>query len=645
MHAPAGCIQLVALLEAEAKEQLQAQLLHTALQQRLPANMELRALQLLPADALTPAAAAAATVAAAGAGGGVWCEPPALLSARTQAAGAATAPQELQLRAPPGLLAAVSAAGRGLRVVVTDGGSPAPVVDWAAAPGSDAWPADGVLRLQLPACEGPLVMLHLLSTAGAVTGAGGAAAEHAADELLGTAAVLALPERAACLEVEGMFALMQKQVLEEEGGAQQPPAALDVQAAARSVFGNQLRAFVLDYGQLLAPGRSTHDQQLVRHMQTFLAVQGMRSCLQLLRSAGVAVGAQGRAQAARDGGRGDGGGRGAGGSMDGGGSRRSSGSSASAASTGGSASSLAAPSLDPAPAPPLPPFDTPAPADSPRQHPPALCDTPARTGSPQPPTTPTTPAAAGRRDSAASLLQIAAAPAEEQAYRRWRQQQRSALLDWVALCTQAALVLLPAAMVCAHGPRRLSLSGGAQVPVAALVAAWAALGQAPAALRVAAPAAYARHRDAVWALSLLAAALALAAVPALCGLSQPSLPALVFNEMVMPGVMVYLVLPLLLQLQPGWQLLTSAGHCICLSVSIAASSQGQRAHAMGVAGHGLLLVASIVLAYLLDARSREKWLRSRLLAAGAGQVSGASSAAGGLLALAAGSPGKKGWDA
>ena len=282
----AGCIQVVTLLKAAGGGQLSAEWLQDAVQQRLPADMQLRAFRLV---ALPAVAAAQAADDVAGPGG-VWCQPVAFPAAAVAVAAAAAVPaadQALTLHVPPQLLAATAAAGRGVRVVVCD--SATLVLDQTMGADDDAaWSADGSLRLQLPPCEGPLVLLHLLSTAGAA-----AAGEHAADVLLATAALLALPEQAACSEVNRLFEVMQ-QKLEPAGQSQGDGSAL---SAAPLVFNSQLRAFVLDYGHLLAPGRRA-SPQLTRHLQTFLALQDMHSCLQLLRSAGVTVNGQQVAAAA-----------------------------------------------------------------------------------------------------------------------------------------------------------------------------------------------------------------------------------------------------------------------------------------------------------------------------------------------------------
>ena len=259
---------MVTLLKVEGgSSQLSDELLRDVLRQHLPANVQLTACRLMP-PAAEPAAAAA----------GVWCQPAAFPAA--QAAGPADSPQELTLHLPQQLLAATAAAGRGVRIVVADGPKLAAVLDHSIRAGDAAWPGDGALRLQLPPCQGPLVLLHLLSTAPA------GAAQHAADELLGTAALLALPSAPACSEVNSMFDRMLHAVKAQGHLA-------DQQNAAARVFNHQLRAFVMDCAQLLAPGSTQEQQQpLARHMQTFLALQDMRACLQLLRAAGVQVGAQ-----------------------------------------------------------------------------------------------------------------------------------------------------------------------------------------------------------------------------------------------------------------------------------------------------------------------------------------------------------------
>ena len=261
---------MVALLRAQGGGQLTAEQLRDALQQHLPANMQLRACTalMLPAAPPTPAAP----------GANVWCRPVAFLAA--QAAGPAGRPQELTLHVSQQLLAATAAAGRGVRIVVSDSTQSA-VLDCSLWAGDAAWPGDGALRLQLPPCQGPLVLLYLLSTAPA------GAAQHAADELLATAALLALPSAPACSEVNSMFDRMQQEVQAQAQGA-----ASELASPAH-VFNHQLRAFVMDCAQLLAPGSTQEQQQpLARHMQTFLALQDMRACLQLLRAAGVQVGAQ-----------------------------------------------------------------------------------------------------------------------------------------------------------------------------------------------------------------------------------------------------------------------------------------------------------------------------------------------------------------
>jgi hypothetical protein len=275
----AGCVQVLALLKEAAGSQLTAEQLRDALQRHLPDNMQLMACRLLPLAA-EPAAAAAAAQATAG----VWCQPAAFLAAKP-----AGSPQELTLHVPQQLLAATAAAGRGVRIVVSDGGTSAAVLDRSIRVGDAAWPGDGALRLQLPPCQGPLVLLHLLSTAPA------GAAQHAADELLGTAALLALPSAPACSEVNSMFDRMQQEVQAQAQGADDAPSA------AAHVFNHQLREFVMDCVQLLAPDSSPEEQDLARHMQTFLALHGMRACLQLQRAAGVHLRVQtAETQAAKD---------------------------------------------------------------------------------------------------------------------------------------------------------------------------------------------------------------------------------------------------------------------------------------------------------------------------------------------------------
>ena len=260
---------MVALLRAQGGGQLTAEQLRDALQQHLPANMQLRACTalMLPAAPPTPAAP----------GANVWCRPVAFLAA--QAAGPAGRPQELTLHVSQQLLAATAAAGRGVRIVVSDSTQSA-VLDCSLWAGDAAWPGDGALRLQLPPCQGPLVLLYLLSTAPA------GAAQHAADELLATAALLALPSAPACSEVNSMFDRMQQEVQAQAQGA-----ASELASPAH-VFNHQLRAFVMDCVQLLAPSSSPEEQdvaRLARHMQTFLVLHGLRACLQLLRAAGVRV--------------------------------------------------------------------------------------------------------------------------------------------------------------------------------------------------------------------------------------------------------------------------------------------------------------------------------------------------------------------
>jgi hypothetical protein len=270
-------MQVMALLNSEGDEQLCAELVRDVVQQQmLPADMQLCECKLM---LLADATVAAASQLAAAPGGGVWCQPAAFTAA--QAAGPAGSPQELMLHVPQQLLAVTAAAGRGVRVVLSDGATSAAVLDRKIAADDAAWPRDGVLRLQLPPCQGPLVLLHLLSTAPA------GAAQHAADELLATAALLALPSAPACSEVNSMFDRMQQEV--QAQAQAQAQGAADGLLSASLVFNNHLRAFVMDCVQLLAPGSSPEEQDLERHMQTFLALHGMHSCLQLLRAAGVHV--------------------------------------------------------------------------------------------------------------------------------------------------------------------------------------------------------------------------------------------------------------------------------------------------------------------------------------------------------------------
>ena len=217
---------------------------------------------------------------------------------------------------------------------------------------------------------------------------------------------------------------------------------------------------------------------------------------------------------------------------------------------------------------------------------------------------PTAPAPCSWRRLASSCLFGFPAPAQERAYHLWKR-RRVALLSSVALCAKAALVLLPASAVWLHV--LLHMHGAAAATVLALTAAWAAAGQLPAVVRAARPAAYARHHDTLWALSSLASASIITCVPAFQALASFQLPGIMFRNMVMPALMVYLVLPLLLQLPPAWQLLASAAHSVNITVSVAMAAQGS--FPIGTAGHAVLIAASVGIACVMEARSRAGWLR------------------------------------
>jgi hypothetical protein len=190
-------------------------------------------------------------------------------------------------------------------------------------------------------------------------------------------------------------------------------------------------------------------------------------------------------------------------------------------------------------------------------------------------------------------------PLQEQAFQDWKR-EHLAELDGCALWAQALLVLLPACVLLLHG--LLWMRGGRGVTVAAVTALWAAVGHVPAVMRMWLPAIYAQHHDAIWALSTLAGATIALALPA-CGLLPYfQLPGLLFRNMLAPAVIFYFVLPALLQLSPGWQLLASIAGYITMSVSIAIAAEG--AFPMGPGGHVALVAASVAIACAMEWRNR-----------------------------------------
>jgi hypothetical protein len=212
---------------------------------------------------------------------------------------------------------------------------------------------------------------------------------------------------------------------------------------------------------------------------------------------------------------------------------------------------------------------------------------------------------------AASVLFGFAAPLHERAYQQWKQ-AHVALVGTVALCAQSALILLPASVLWLYG--LLWMRGASALAVVAITTTWAAAGHLPAAMHAWRPAAYARHHDAIWALANLACALMSLGIPALGVLPHFQLPGLLFRNMLMPAIMVYVALPALLQLAPLWQLVVSCSGYITASVSIAMAAEG--AFPIGNAGHAVLVAASVGIACVLEWRSRSRWLHARSAAAG-----------------------------
>jgi hypothetical protein len=431
-----------------------------------------------------------------------------------------------------------------------------------------AWSADGSLRLQLPPCEGPLVLLHLLSTAGAA-----AAGEHAADELLATAALLALPEQAACSEVNRLFEVMQ-QKLEPAGQSQSDGSAL---AAAPLVFNSQLRAFVMDYGHLLAPGRRA-SPQLTRHLQTFLALQDMHSCLQLLRSAGVTVSSAGS------------------------GSRRSSISSDTGTHSGGHPAAASAASgavIAPHANAWSTTFAAPAPAASASA---LLAVRPAQAAGP----------ADGWHALMALVLRGFTPAPREQAYQQWRQ-HRVATLAALALWVQSTLVLLPAAAFNVYV--LLWLRDGVLAALA-LPVLQSLLSHVPAFAYWCRPELYVRHHDPVWALTATFQALATAACSSfgVMTLLKEAGPGSLLRNMLMPAILVYTLMPALLQLSTGWQLLLSVSAYLHISAITTIAAKGASIESPA---HVALVALSVVIASVMEWRSRALWLRASGAAAAA----------------------------
>ena len=233
--------------------------------------------------------------------------------------------------------------------------------------------------------------------------------------------------------------------------------------------------------------------------------------------------------------------------------------------------------------------------------------------------------------TAGALLGFAPA-SRERAYQQWKQEQ-VAPLSAAALCAQIALTLLPASLVWLYG--LLWMNGGGAWAVFLMTAMWVAAGQVPAAMSMWLPALYARHHDAIWALSTLACALIPLAAPASGVLPCGQVPSMVLRHMLELATLVHMVLPVRVLLAPAWQLLASSSGFITLSAGISSFTDGA-VLSPGPAGHAALLAASVATACAMEWRSRSRWLHTR----GAGLVPGPP--APGAAALPGGAAGAAG---
>jgi hypothetical protein len=146
--------------------------------------------------------------------GGCWCATPVVASSSCEGL-------QAQLVLPEALCASLLGEGVSLRMVAAHAGAASvsaavrasrPLLDITVQP-------QEVLAVQLPACSGPLVTLHLLRTTAPATANGrsqeqpplqapGAGAEHSQEQLLASVPLLVLPSEAACGEVMGLWSSM-----------------------------------------------------------------------------------------------------------------------------------------------------------------------------------------------------------------------------------------------------------------------------------------------------------------------------------------------------------------------------------------------------------------------------------------------------
>ena len=201
----------------------------------------------------------------------------------------------------------------------------------------------------------------------------------------------------------------------------------------------------------------------------------------------------------------------------------------------------------------------------------------------------------------------------EQAYQLWKQ-QRVRQVTALALWVQSTIILLPSAALLLYA--LVWLRGGGTLAALAFPGSQVVAAHVPALVYWWRPRLYLRHHDLLWALTSALSAVFMSACwssGVMAFLKEAGAGSLLRN-MLMPAILVYTLMPALLQLSTGWQLLLSVSAYLHISAITTIAAKGASIESPA---HVALVALSVVIASVMEWRSRALWLRASGAAAAA----------------------------
>jgi len=208
---------------------------------------------------------------------------------------------------------------------------------------------------------------------------------------------------------------------------------------------------------------------------------------------------------------------------------------------------------------------------------------------------------------------------DEQAYQQWRQ-QRVRQLAPLTLGVQSTIILLPCAALSLHA--LVWLRGRSLLAALFLPVLQSSVSHVPAVAHLCRPDLYVRHHDLLWTVTAAISSLLVSACwsSGVMAFMKEAGAGSLLRNMLMPGILMYIVMPALLQTGPRWQLLISVNGCFVICV-ISATIAAEGA-AIAAPTHVALVALSVVISSVMEWRSLVRWLRASRAAVAAAAMTG-----------------------